>query len=408
MKLFKLMLGIVTAIGGFVDIGNIVTGGITGARFGVTLAWAVVLGTIGMTIFGEMAGRVSAAGGRAIFHAVRERLGVRTALANVVGSGLLSLLTLSAEIGGVALVLELATGINYLVWVPVVGFAVWLVIWRLPFAWLENLFGVLGMALLVFVVALFKLPTDWHGLLHQATHPWVPKGEGHPTYFFYAVSLIGACIVPFQVIFFSSGGREERWTPESVREMRLNAFIGFPLGGVLSLAIMAAAVPVLKPRQIDVRHIGEVALPAAQALGVTGLAFALLGFFAATFAAAVESSLSTGYLVAQYFGWSWGKSRRPHRAARFHVVCLASVIAATGFVLTSIDPVTITVVSVVLGVAAIPLTYFPVLVIANDRQYMGEWVNKKVSNVLGSVYLLVLLVISVATLPLLFITKAGQ
>jgi manganese transport protein len=407
-NLFKLTLGVVTAIGGFVDVGNLVTSGITGARFGVALAWAVVIGTIGMTVYGEMAGRVSAVGGRAIFHAVRERLGVRTALANVAASGLLSLLTLAAEIGGVALVLQLATGVNYLIWVPLVGLTAWLVIWRLPFSWLENVFGVLGIALVVFAVALIYLPTDWHGLWHQATHPWVPSGEGHPTYLFYAVSLIGACMVPYQLIFFSSGGREERWTPESLGEMRLNALIGFPLGGLLSLATMAAAVPVLEPRNINVNHLGQVAMPAAQALGVTGLGLALLGFFAATFAAAAESALSTGYLVSQYFGWSWGKMHRPTDAGRFHVVCLASMIAAVAFVLTSIDPVKITVVAVVLGAASIPLTYFPVLVIANDREYMGEHVNKRFSNAIGITYLVLLVVVSLVTLPLLFITKAGQ
>jgi manganese transport protein len=407
-QLLKLTLGIVTAIGGFVDVGNIVTSGITGARFGVALTWAVVVGTIGMTVYAEMAGRVSAVGGRAIFHAVRERLGVRVALANVAASGLLSLLTLAAEIGGVALVLQLATGINYLIWVPIVGLTAWLVIWRLPFSWLEHVFGLLGIALVVFVIALFNLPTDWHGMWHQATHPWVPSGEGHPTYWFYAVSLIGACMVPYQVIFFSSGGREEKWTPKSIGEMRLNALIGFPLGGLLSLAIMAAVVPVLQPRGINTSHLGEVALPAAQALGVTGLALALLGFFAATFAAAAESALSTGYLVAQYFGWNWGKMHRPADAGRFHVVCLASVIAAVAFVLTSVDPITITLVSVVLGAAAIPLTYFPVLVVANDRQYMGKWVNKRFSNAVGTLYLMLLVIVALATLPLLFITKAGQ
>src|SRR4051812_43841772 len=112
-RLLKVMLGVVTAIGGFVDIGNLVTSGITGARFGTSLTWAIVLGTLGMTVFGEMAGRVSAVGGRAVFHAVRERLGVRTALANMLASGLLNLLTLAAELGGVSLVLQLATGINY-------------------------------------------------------------------------------------------------------------------------------------------------------------------------------------------------------------------------------------------------------------------------------------------------------
>ena len=36
----SMTLGVMTAIGGFVDIGNLVTSGITGARFGMTLTWA--------------------------------------------------------------------------------------------------------------------------------------------------------------------------------------------------------------------------------------------------------------------------------------------------------------------------------------------------------------------------------
>src|SRR5437764_3723526 len=96
-RLLNITLGVMTAIGGFVDIGNLVTSGITGARFGASLTWAILIGTIGMTVYAEMAGRVSAVGGRAVFHAVRERLGVRTALVNLVASGLLNLLTLAAE-----------------------------------------------------------------------------------------------------------------------------------------------------------------------------------------------------------------------------------------------------------------------------------------------------------------------
>lgn len=406
-KFLQLGLGVVTAVGGFVDIGNLVTSGITGARFGASLTWAIVIGTIGMTVYAEMAGRVSAVGGRTVFHAVRERLGVRTAMVNMIASGVLNLLTLAAELGGVALVLQLATGVNYLIWVPIVAAVMWLAIWRLPFTWLENLFGLLGLALIVFVVALFKLPTDWHGLWQQATHPSVPTGEGHPTYFFYAVSLFGACLVPYQVVFFSSGGREEKWSPGSVTEMRMNSIIGFPLGGLLSIAIMFAAVPVLQPRGVDVAHLGQVALPVSQALGVTGLAIALLGFFAATFAAGAECALSTGYLISQYFGWPWGKMHRPAKAPQFHLVCLVAVIAATGFILTTIDPVTVTLVSVVLGAAAVPLTYFPVLIVANDRDYMGARVNRRLSNTLGLLFLVIMLVTSLVTLPLIFITKAG-
>ncbi len=84
------------------------------------------------------------------------------------------------------------------------------------------------------------------------------------------------------------------------------------------------------------------------------------------------------------------------------------MIAATAFILTGIDPITVTVVSVVLGAAAVPLTYLPILVVANDRDYMGEYANKRWQNALGTVLLVVLIAVSVATLPLLFATKAGQ
>jgi Mn2+/Fe2+ NRAMP family transporter len=407
-RVFQIALGVMTAIGGFVDVGNLVTSGITGARFGMALTWAIVVGTIAMTLYGEMAGRVAAIAKRPVFHVIRERLGVRASLINLVAFALLSLLTLAAEIGGVALTLEIITGWNYLVFVPVVALVVWLIVWRVSFSIMENVLGLLGLCLIVYVVALFVLPTDWGSLWHGATHPWVPPSESHPMYFFYAVSLFGACLVPYQVIFFSSGGREEHWTRKSLLEMRMNAVIGFPLGGLLTVAIMAAAVVALQPAQVDVGHLSQVTLPIVQALGPVGLALALVGFLAAMLAAAAECTLSIGYSVGQFFGWTWGKDKPPRDTPRFHLVCLLSVIAATAFILTSIDPIAVTIVSVVLGAAAVPLTYFPVLVVANDRDYLGDKVNRPWSNALAMIFLVLMVVTSIATIPLMLFTKAGQ
>ncbi len=406
--MLALALGVMTAIGGFVDIGNLVTSGVTGARFGTTLTWAIVVGTMGMVLYGEMAGRVAAVAQRPVFHVIRERLGVRFGLTNLVAASLLSVVTLAAEIGGMGLVLELVTGVSYIIWTPVVAFALWLTVWRVPFTAMENVLGLLGLALVVFVVVLFVAPTDWGALLHGATHPNVTPREGHPMYFFYAISLFGACIVPYQVIFFSSGGREEGWTVAKLPEMRLNVLVGFPLGGLLSVAIMWAAAGALQGRQIDVGHLGQVALPAADGLGAIGLVVALVGFAAAVFAAGAECALSIGYGVAQYFGWAWGKQRAPREVPRFQLVTLVSIIVATALVMTTIDPVTLTIVSVVLGAAAIPLTYFPILVIANDREYLGERVNRSWLNLVSTVFLLLMVVVSVVAIPLLLITKMGQ
>jgi hypothetical protein len=55
-KLLGVNLGVITAMGGFVDIGDIVANAETGARFGMSLTWAVVLGVVGICVFAEMSG----------------------------------------------------------------------------------------------------------------------------------------------------------------------------------------------------------------------------------------------------------------------------------------------------------------------------------------------------------------
>ena len=55
-RLFAVALGVLTAIGGFLDIGDIVTNAVVGSRFGWSLVWVVVVGVIGICVFAQMAG----------------------------------------------------------------------------------------------------------------------------------------------------------------------------------------------------------------------------------------------------------------------------------------------------------------------------------------------------------------
>ncbi|BFV56505.1 divalent metal cation transporter [Kitasatospora sp. CMC57] len=406
-NLLKVTLGILTAIGGFVDMGDLVASAVVGSRFGFALVWVLLLGVIGICVYAEMAGRVVAVTGRPTFDLVRQRLGPRVALANLGASFLVTALTLAAELAGVALAIELLSGVAYLLWIPAVAFAVWLVVWRVGFENMERVFGLAGLALVVFVVAFFKLDPHWGDIGHQITHPSVPSGEGHPTYFYYAIALFSSAMTPYEVFFFSSGGAEERWSRKDLGLSRLNVMLGFPLGGLLALAITACATLVFKGQSISVDHLSQVVLPVGLALGKLGLGLALLGVFAATFGAALETALSCGYTVGQYFGWTWGKSAAPHRASRFHTVVLVVLFAAAALILTSVDPVKVTEYSLIFAAVALPLTYLPILVVAGDRDFMGDQVNGKVANTLGTFFLVVVLVAAVAAVPLMIATKAG-
>ncbi|MBI3224683.1 MAG: Nramp family divalent metal transporter [Mycolicibacterium cosmeticum] len=407
-RIFAVALGILTAIGGFLDIGDLVTNAVVGSRFGLALVWVVVVGVVGICVFAQMAGRVAAVSGRATFEIIRERLGPRTAAANLSASFLINLMTLTAEIGGVALALQLATDVGRMVWIPVAAFAVWLVVWRVKFSVMENLTGLVGLSLIVFAVAVVALAPDWGNLGRAVLHPAVPDSESSATYWYYAVALFGAAMTPYEVFFFSSGAVEERWTTKDLGTSRLNVMIGFPLGGLLSVAIAACATLVLLPAGIEVTSLSQVVMPVVVAGGKLALAFVIVGVVAATFGAALETTLSSGYTLAQFLGWRWGKFRRPADAARFHTVMLISIVLGSAVLFTGVDPVLVTEYSVVFSAIALPLTYLPILIVSNDRQYMGDHVNGRATNVLGSVYLVIIVAASLAAIPLMIVTGAGQ
>jgi len=89
-------------------------------------------------------------------------------------------------------------------------------------------------------------------------------------------------------------------------------------------------------------------------------------------------------------------------------VLILVTVAAVAVLVTGVDPILVTEASVVFSAVALPLTYFPILVVANDRDYMGEHVNGPVANALGMIYLVIVLVAGIAAIPLAVLTGMGS
>jgi Mn2+/Fe2+ NRAMP family transporter len=59
-------------------------------------------------------------------------------------------------------------------------------------------------------------------------------------------------------------------------------------------------------------------------------------------------------------------------------------------------------------VVALPLTYLPILLVANDKAYMGTHTNGRLANVLGIAYFVIILAVSLSAIPLMILTNVGQ
>ena len=405
-KVFGLSLGILAAIGGFVDIGDLVFNTAAGATFGYQLMWVIPIGVVGIILYSEMCGRVAAVSGKAVFDAIRERVGFRSALGALVSSEVVNLMTLAAEIGGVAIALQLLSGLPYrwLILLAVVAFAV--IIWVTSFEWLERIFGYGGLCMLVFAVAAVKLGPDWtkvgKGFIPHLT-------QNNPTlYAYFVVGLLGAAMTPYEVYFYSSGGVEERWGPKDIGMNRANAIVGYGLGGTLSLALMIVGATVFLGHGISPQHLGTIALGAGDPLGKIGLLLALVGILFAVGGASIDTVFSGAYNLAQFCGWEWGRYRHPRGAPRFALTWLVLLVLAMAIVMTGVDAVVLTEYAVIFSVVALPLTYVPILLVANDKSYMGRYGNGRLANVLGLVYLVVIMVVAVSAIPLMVLTNVGQ
>jgi Mn2+/Fe2+ NRAMP family transporter len=397
-KLLQISLGIVTSVGGFLEIGSVTTAAQAGAAFGYQLLWAILLGTLCLIFLVEMAGRLSAVSKHTIVDAMRERFGFPFFFIVLVGMVLVSFLVLIAELGGVGLSLQLLTGVGFPWWAIPVSLLVWLLMWKGTFGLIENGASLLGLVTISFIVAALRLHPDWSGVA-SGLAPTMPHSD-RAHYGFIAVSILGASISPYLLYFYSSGAIEDKWDESYIGVNRFIATFGMTFGGVLSMAVLVAAALALQPRGIRVDTFQQGALLMTTALPRWGFYLFAASMLVACFGAALEVSLAIAYFFAQGFGWKWGEDLEPAKDARFAFVYTIIILLAAIPLVFGIDPLKVTIMSMALTAATLPLAIIPFLFLMNDSTYMGKHGNGWIGNSVVAIIIVISFVLAVITIPL--------
>lgn len=398
-KLLEISLGVVTSVGGFLEVGSMATAAQAGAAFGFQLIWAVVLGTICIIFLVEMAGRFAAVSHHTIADGIRERFGFTAFLWPLVAILLVNFLVMSAEIGGVAIALELATGIGFQWWALPVAFLAWLILWKGTFGFIEKGVSILGLVTLCFVVGAVMLKPDWRAVAMGAV-PTLPAHDA-ATYWFMAVSILGASISPYLFMFYSSGAIEDQWDKSYLGANRAIAGLGMTFGGTISVGVLIVAALVLATNGIDqVDDYHQLPLMLIPIFGFWGFVLFVASLAIACFGAALEVGLQQAYLVAQGFGWTWGENQKPRDNPGFSSVYTLSTFLAAIPIAIGLDPLRLTIFSMALTAASLPLTVVPFLFLLNDKRYVGEHRNGVISNAAVIFIIALGFVLAVVTIPL--------
>ena len=397
-KILEIALGIVTSVGGFLEIGSIATAAQAGAEFSFQLIWAVVLGGICIIFLVEQSGRFAAVSGRTLPDAIRERFGFNYFAFMYVILGLVSLMVMAAEIGGVCVALELATGVSFHWWAVPVGLVIWLVIWKGTFGVIEKGVSVLGLVTLCFVVGAYIVHPPWNQVLHGAV-PTLPQHDP-ARYWFIAVSILGASISPYLFFFYSAGAIEDEWKETHVGINRVIAAGGMSFGSLISIAVLILSAMLLLPRGMKVQHYSELPMLLIPVFGAKGFWLLVASLGIACLGAAMEITLQIAYLTAQGFGWNWSENQRPLDEARFSFAYTATIVLGILPSLFGLDPLTMTVFSMAATAATLPVSIVPFLFLMNDYSYVRIYRNGWFSNAVVLSIVGLAFVLAVVTIPL--------
>lgn len=400
-------LGILVAAGGFVDIGHIVFATKAGARFGYGLLWALVLGVFGLIVLSEMTARVAAVSKKAPFDLVRDRYDRGVGIATLTGSLIAALAVCAAEIAGVATVLRMLTGWQYLSAVLVATAALALIEWVLPARGVQRVLGYLGLGMVVFVAAMIAARPNAVELLTGLV-PGNGITRAPLDYVYLALGMIAATLMPYHVYFRSSLDAEQRRALKRLPLDRLVSAAGAVLGSLLVVGIVAVAASVLGPAGISAERLSSAAGGPAAALGRAGLLAALFGMLFSIGGAALRTSASAAESLTRCTGRYGARCTMAGSAVRSKLTWSATFALAAAIAAIGIDVFLLTELAVVLSVAVLPLTYLPVLMVADDAAAMGPHVNSALDHKLGWLVFAMIVLVAFTAVPLMILANVGR
>jgi Mn2+/Fe2+ NRAMP family transporter len=355
----------------------------TGATYGLGFFLPFIVVTFGMSVVcQEMSMRVGAVTHRGYGQLVLQRFGPLWGWFAAGDLLLTNLVTLIAEFVAIRVGLayfHLSAGVAALLGVTLVVFTVsGGRYWR----W-ERV--ALGLALFngLFLVAAIATGPDW-GNVGKAVVTFSPfPGGGFNTLLLLLASTIGATVTPWMVFFQQSASADKGLTPKDVGYGRLDTAVGAGLAALFGCGALIAGAALASHGGASIQGLAGAGFPAALegvAGHTVGTLFAL-GLIEAGAVAVLTISASTGYAVGECIGKTSSFNSSPRNAALFYSAnVLGALVAAAVILIPGAPLLSIALNANVLATVLLPITLVFLILLANDRELMGRWVNRPAVN----------------------------
>jgi Mn2+/Fe2+ NRAMP family transporter len=386
--------GLVVMIGDN-DVGGVSTYAQAGQNYGTSLLWTLFLLIPVLIVNQEMVARLGAVTGVGHARLIFARFGKLWGAFSVGDLLILNFLTIVTEFIGVSLAMQ-HFGVSPYISVPAMAVVLLLVVGTGSFRRWERCMYISVVASLLMIPLAFMSHPQLGPIAHDIVIPGV-QGGLNSTVLLLIIAIVGTTVAPWQLFFQQSNVIDKRITPRWLNYERADTVIGSVLVIAGAAALMIAAAFAFRGTAVA-GHFGDAGTVADQLSSTIGRRagdiFAIITLNAA-FIGACAVTLASSYAFGDTFKVKHSLHRSARDARAFYVSYLGMIVLAAGIVITPGAPlgIMVTAVQALAGILLPSATVF-LLILCNDRDVLGPWVNRPWLNAVAAVILAVLVGLS--------------
>ena len=379
------------------DPSGIASYSISGARFGFSQLWLMVLATPMLVAVQSMCSRLADVKRKGLSTLLQEEFSSAVSWAATSILLIANTVTIGADILAVALALQLVTNIGLKFWVLPVTIVIWYFVLFENYKVIAKYLSILLLFFLAYLVAAIVSHPNWGEVFANMFWPHVHAGK---EYFIAAVAILGTTITPYLFFWQVKEELEERKPVlQAMREARhedaLNA-PGFIFSQIITLSIMIAAAVTLSHGGLGIRTAADAAKALEPVAGKWAVDIFAVGIIGAGLLSIPVLAVASAAVVSETAGFRHQSLNNKIKSAKgFYAVITLSLLAGVGILIVGVDPLKALYYSQVLAGLLAPLLLIFILILCNKQTVMGEFRNKWFDNFFGTLAFLVMIIAAV-------------
>ena len=367
-----------------------------GSLYGYDLFWVVVVATVLMLSFTSMGARIGLATNQSLLQTFKAKWGSWASI--LTGLGIFFVCASFQAGNSIGAGLSFAESFNTSPdpWILVISLsAIALHFFKSFYNTLEKVMMIMvGLMMLSFIITLAVAQPNLAEVM-AGLKPEVPSGS-----LLLIIALVASSFSIAGAFYQSYLVQAKGWRRTEVADVKRESYTGILVLALISSMVLLSAGAILHPQDITVNAATDMGKALEPLYGNWATGVFMLGLFGASFSSLIGNATIGGTLFADALSLGSDLNGKAVKG----LIMLVIVIGAAIAIIFGNLPLELIVFAQGVTIFAVPFIGLGLYLVANDKEIMGDLVNKRPSKITGIIGLLVLAFLAVSNFYNLFLT----